>query len=189
MLCATAEGDEASFTALFDRCKQQVYGYAMHFTRSEHSSEEIVQDVFLNLWVHRATLREVDRVEAYLYTVTRNRCFDHLKKLASERALKQGWALRMKRSEDTASERLLDHEYQRLLDRAMEQLPLQQKKIYRLIDLQGERQEQIAEYLHISRHTVKVHLAKARAAVRRYVAAHLDMAVLLIITFSFMAPF
>lgn len=180
-----AEGDEEAFEELFQRYKQQIYAYAMHFTHSVAASEEAVQEIFLKIWLHKERLRQIDRFEAYLYTITRNLCFDHLKKLAHERTMKRQWSQSAKRSEESADTRVICNNYENLIHQALELLPPQQKKIYTLSFYQGQKQEEIAQRLHISRNTVKVHLAKARAAVRNYLAAHVDKAILLLITSFF----
>jgi RNA polymerase sigma-70 factor (ECF subfamily) len=179
------EGDEKAFQELFHLYKQQVYAYAMHFTRSVMISEEIVQDIFLKLWLHKTHLREIDRFEAYLYTITRNHCFDHLKKLAREHAMKQQWILSVDPSDESAEDKVIYNNYESLIHQALESLPPQQKKVYALSFYHGRKQEEIAQHLHISRNTVKVHLAKARATVRNYLAAHLEAVVLLLMSIFF----
>ena len=183
ILAAVSEGDERSFRELFHLYKQQVYAYAMHFTHAVAASEEIVQDIFLKLWLHKEGLRGIDDFEAYLYTITRNLCFDHLKKLAREQAMKQEWIRSASLYEENVETAVVYHHYDDLIHKALELLPPQQKKIYTLSFYQGQKHEEIARYLHISRNTVKVHLAKARAAVRNYLAAHLDTMILLLIAF------
>lgn len=176
-----AGGDESSFRDLFNSFKQQVYAYAMHFTHSVPASEEIVQDIFLKLWVNKERLAEMNNFEAYLYTITRNLCFDYLKKLAHEHALKVAWSRDAEMSEENTESVFQYHHYESIIQQALDQLPPQQKKIYILSLYQGQKQEEIAESLHISKNTVKVHIAKARAKVRHYLIAHLTGFILLLI--------
>lgn len=185
ILLAVSGGDEKSFRELFGLYKQQVYAYAMHFTHAAAVSEEIVQDIFLKLWLHKESLGEIDDFEAYLYTITRNLCFDYLKKLAREHAMKRELGRSAVLSEQNVEPSVIYRHYDDLVHKALELLPPQQKKIYTLSFYQGQKHEEIARYLHISRNTVKVHLAKARAAVRNYLSAHLDTMILLpIVLFS-----
>lgn len=182
ILIAVAEGNEASFEELFHLYKQQVYAYAMHFTHRESTSEEIVQDIFLKLWLHKEDLTRIKCFEPYLYTITRNLCFNYLKKFACERALKQELSLSQKTLEDSAESTVIYRDYENLIQQILELLPPQQKKIYTLNFFQGQKQEEIAQSLHISRNTVKVHIAKARETVRKYLAAHIDLIIFLLIT-------
>lgn len=181
ILIAIAKGDEISFRELFNLYKQKVYAYAMHFTHSTTASEEIVQEIFLKLWLHRKDIQKVDRFEAYLYSITRNLCFDHLKKLAREQAMKQELSRSGTISDESVESKVIFNNYESLIQQALELLPPQQKKVYTLSFYQGQKQEEIAKHLHISHNTVKVHLAKARTTMRKYLATHLDRVILILI--------
>lgn len=181
LLKTIAEGDRKAFRKLFNLYKDQVYAYAMHFTRSQTHSEEIVQEIFLKLWLHKETLAQIDNFEAWLRTITRNLCFDYLKKLAREQALKQKLGTTLNKSDENVEFSLICNQYENLMHQALELLPPQQKRIYTLSFYQGKKQDEIAGSLHISRNTVKVHLSKARAAVRQYLATHIDPYCILIL--------
>lgn len=189
ILTAIAKGDEISFRELFQLYKQKVYAYAMHFTHSATVSEEIVQEIFLKLWLNKKELQEVDRFEAYLYSITRNLCFDHLKKLAREQAMKQELSQSGTISDESVESKVIFNNYESLIQQALELLPPQQKKIYTLSFYQGQKQEEIARHLHISYNTVKVHLAKARTTMRKYLAAHLNKVILILIALFYYSWF
>ena len=178
LLLGVAQGNEKAFDKLFQAYKSKIYAYAMHFTRSKSSSEEIVQEIFLKLWIQKNNLLQIERFEAYLYTITRNYCFDHLKKIAHAQAAKQEWQHLAQPNYEDAETRAVCNNYDLLVQQAMELLPPRQKKIYALSFYHGHRYEEIAKDLHISRNTVKVHLAKARSAIRKYIAARLDLLLL-----------
>lgn len=179
LLESVAHGDEKSFGELFYHYKDRVYGYAMHFTRSVIASEEIVQGIFLKLWLHKEELSQVHRFEPYLYTATRNLCFDYLKKLAHEEDLKQEWSRSAAVSDNLTEAGIICRDYETMVNEALDTLPPQQRKIYTLSFYHGQKYEEIARYLNISRNTVKVHLNKARTAVRNYLATHIDLIVLI----------
>lgn len=177
----SAAGDQQAFAEIFHLYKHRVYSYAMHFTRSVAVSEEITQDIFLKLWLHKENLGEIKQFEAYLYTITRNLCFDYLKKLANEHAMKQQWRRNITIEEDNIEETMLRKEYEGLIYKAMEQLTPQQKKIYALSFYNGWDCKSIAQSLQISRNTVKVHLAKARTLVRNYILAHMETTIIIVL--------
>ncbi len=185
LLETVAGGDEKAFEELFHQYKQRVYAYAMHFTDAVIVSEEIVQDVFLKLWLHKESLREVERFEAYIYTVTRNLCFDYLKKLAHERAMKLEWGRAAGVSEENTGFMVVYKDYENLVCQALDRLPPQQKLVYILSRHQGQKHEEIAKQLHISRNTVKVHLTKALGTIRNYLDTHLKIIALIISSFFF----
>jgi RNA polymerase sigma-70 factor (ECF subfamily) len=181
LLRRIAAGDQAAFTVLFDAYKDRIYTIALRLTDSTTVAEEIVQDVFLQIWLKRDTLTAVDHFKAYLFTATRNQVFNVLKRLARHRAVAGELAL------DTATERsdtdtlLLDKEYQAILREAVEQLPPQQQQVYRLMKEQGLKRDQVAEQLSISPQTVKVHLAQAMRSIRAFCIARLDLYIALVL--------
>lgn len=183
LLEAVAGGDEKAFQELFHQYKQRIYAYAVHFTDSVTVSEEIIQDVFLKLWLYKENLREVERFEAYIYTITRNLCFDYLKKLAHERAMKIEWGRSAGVSSENTEFAVAYKDYESLVYQVLERLPRQQKLVYMLSRQQGQKHEEIARQLHISRNTVKVHLAKALGTIRNYLDTHLKITVLIISSF------
>src|ERR1700753_883755 len=84
-----AEGSEYAFTQIFDRYRGMVYSVAWHFLRSPVLAEEIVQDVFMKIWLKRQELPELQNTENYLFILTRNLVFDRLKALSYEAAAPQ----------------------------------------------------------------------------------------------------
>lgn len=167
LLLQIAEGDETAFTTLFHQYKQQIYAYALRFTRNVSLAEEIVQDVFLKIWVHRQSLPEVDRFEAYIYVTARNISFNCLKKMAREKARQENWdgeAITIL----TATEEEVHTDYKRIIIQAVDRLPPRQKLIYTLRHERGLKYDEIAQHLQISPNTVKVHLVQALRSIRSH---------------------
>jgi RNA polymerase sigma-70 factor (ECF subfamily) len=80
-------GDESSFRALFHRYQEDLYCYTRSLVKIEAQAEEIVQDVFLKVWLNRHTLDTKLSFKAFIFTITRNLAFNFLKKAANDREL------------------------------------------------------------------------------------------------------
>jgi len=185
LLHRVASGDEAAFAELFNAYKGRVYSIGMRLMGTSVAAEEIVQDVFLKIWLKRETLISVEHFRAYLFTATRHEIINALRRIARRRGI-AGEALR--ESEPGASDTdalLLDKEYQEILRQAIERLPAQQREVYRLIKEQGLKREVVAEQLRLSPETVKVHLAKAMRSIRAFCISHLDLYIVLVLFDSF----
>jgi RNA polymerase sigma-70 factor (family 1) len=181
LLRRIAAGDEAAFTALFDAYKDRIYTIALRLTDSTLIAEEIVQDVFLRIWLKRDTLTLVDHFRAYLFTATRNQVFNVLKRLARQRALSGELISHVGGETSDTDNLLLDKEYQGILREAVDKLPLQQQQVYRLMKEQGLRRDQVAGQLAISPETVKAHLAQAMRSIRAFCIARLDLYIALVL--------
>lgn len=172
-------GSELAFAQVFDRYRPQIYRTARKFLKSTALAEEIVQEVFLKVWLLRETLDEVARLDAFLYTIARNLTLDALRKLATESVAKQQMALITEMSDNSTYRALQETQYSELLEQAVAQLPPQQKQVFQLAKVEGLSHEAIAERLNISRLTVKTHMAKALQAIRHHLQPHLGAMVFL----------
>ena len=86
-----AAGDENAFTELFKNYYNQLGGFITRLTESETLTQEIVQDVFLKIWINRTALAEIDCFKAYLQVVAKNHAFNCLKQIATENSHKKEW--------------------------------------------------------------------------------------------------
>ena len=66
-----AEGDEAAFTFIFNQYQGKLYSVAVDITHSPEIAEEIVQDVFLKLWLKKEKLSLVESFSGYLFIIMR----------------------------------------------------------------------------------------------------------------------
>lgn len=168
LLLKVAEGDERAFRTLFEKYHGILATHIMRITRLQESTEEIVQDVFLKIWMSRETLSEIQDVHAYLYIVSKNHALDSLKKTARNRVSfsDADWKLVEKSLVHTEYE---DEGPLGLIDEAIDRLPPQQKKVFLLSRQERKKYSEIADQLGISRETVKKYLQLATVSISTYV--------------------
>jgi RNA polymerase sigma-70 factor (family 1) len=153
-------GDEKAFRAIFDLYKVDLYKIVFNLTRSHVTSEEIVQELFIGLWVSREHLDKVEDPNAYIYRILLNKLGRFNKKEATQRKLKI--ASINNQSSNNVTEELVDaHETQRMINEALVKLPKNQKTVYRLSRQEGLSNFEIASQLQVSTNTVKSHLYRA----------------------------
>lgn len=168
LLTQVAEGDEHAFRAIFEHYKAPFYGAAFKMTRSADVAEEIVQQVFVTIWVKRQLIAETGRPADYMFTILHNCIYAHFRKLARERELKTQLGKEQDESEDLIEFLLLEKENKAILENAISQMPPQQRLVYKLAKQEGWSREEIAERLNISPNTVRNHLAAAVEFLRSY---------------------
>jgi RNA polymerase sigma-70 factor (ECF subfamily) len=179
LLHQAAAGDAIAFRQLFDAYRGRVYSFALHLTENTATADEIVQEVFLRVWLYRDKLTEVIHFSAWLHTITRHQVFDALKAQARERALYQG--MPEQAASNNVADSMAGKEYELLLRQAVGRLPDRQQLIYHLSRDAGIQHAEIAGRLNISRHTVKTHLVHALKTIRRYLQYHSDGMLVVII--------
>jgi DNA-directed RNA polymerase specialized sigma24 family protein len=165
LLLKVANGDEISFRQLFEHYWDNIYGVALAYTKSTVIAEEMVQDVFLKIWLNREKLAMVEKFDGYLFTVARNHIFNELRK---------------KVKEEPFIDSLLNY-FQETSGSPEKQLPPQQRIIYCLCRQDGLSQDEIATKLQISRHTVKSHMNKALKFIRNFLHLHFEIKNVLIL--------
>lgn len=134
-------------------------------TRSDEVAEDIVQDVFMNIWIKRESLVDVDNSSAYFFTAVYRRVYHHYRKIALEKKLLRV-APPIKESVNTTEEMVLARESNELISQAIDKLPPQQQLVFKLSKQDGLSREDVARQLQISPHTVKNHLADALKFIR-----------------------
>jgi RNA polymerase sigma-70 factor (ECF subfamily) len=135
-------------------------------------AEEVVQDVFLKIWLKRADLDHVKSFKAYLYVVMQNTMYKALKQSA---ALHTETLQIVHEHTTNTSDAVLDSDYKHLLQQGVERLPNQQKQVYQLIREKGLNRKEVAGLLGIDPETVKFHLSKAVKSLWNYCRLHLHL--------------
>ncbi|MGV3556548.1 RNA polymerase sigma factor [Larkinella arboricola] len=168
LLARIVMGDESAFVTLFHHYKDKIYSVALRLTESTFIAEEVVQDIFLKLWLKRDALSMIKDFESYLFIMARNQVFSALKKSARQKQLADDLALEIPTSENATYNALFGQECEKIIGEAVDLLPPQQKQIYLLSKEQELKREEIAKLLQISPDTVKAHLSKAIKRIRAY---------------------
>lgn len=167
LLAEIATGDERAFRKLFDLYKERFYAVVLKMTNSDEVAQDIVQDIFMNLWNKRASLVDIDNPSSYFFTAVYRRVYHHYRKLALEKKVLQA-ASPAKEAVNTTDEMVLAHESENLIYKALEKLPPQQQLVFKLSKLEGLSREDVAHQLQISPNTVRNHLADAIKFIRVY---------------------
>lgn len=173
LLARIAQGDEAAFADLFHHYRDYVYTVACRLTDSPALSEEIVQDVFLKIWIKRDTLPGIRDFKSYLFIVSRNHIFSALKQLTRRQGVVDEFASLLPVAGNVTDDSVLEKEYRELLHQAIDRLPPQQKQVYLYCREQGLKREKVAGLMQIAPETVKAHLAKASRYIRAYCLSRL----------------
>ncbi|WP_295117727.1 RNA polymerase sigma-70 factor [uncultured Chitinophaga sp.] len=180
LLQRVSRGDEQAFRELFHAWSDPLHAYICRLTHSNELAEEIVQDIFLQIWTTRETLASVRNFPPYLFVISRNHALNALKKALREKKRQQAWeAVNTQEWDDNTN---LEPQLG-LIETAISQLPPQQQKVWILCRRQGKKYQEVAEEMRISRETVKKYLQYANQSIMEYVAARTDACLLFLLFF------
>jgi RNA polymerase sigma factor (sigma-70 family) len=84
LLLLLVNGSEYAFQLIYDKHHNRIYRVAMRYLKSPVVAQEVVQDVFMQLWCKREQIKTDLPIEAWLFTVAKNNILTRIKKLANE---------------------------------------------------------------------------------------------------------
>ncbi len=172
-LLGLTEGSEKAFRLIMDHWYLRLYNFANGYLDHAENTKEVLQDVFLKLWDNRQKLAEQTNLNAYLFTLTRNRCIDLIRRerlMLQFRTDKQDEYLRLTENFDALSDPILDDlfalELQDEINRAVSGLPEQCRKVFIMSRTNGLKNKEISVSLELSEKTVESHLTKALKTIK-----------------------
>jgi RNA polymerase sigma-70 factor (family 1) len=161
------EGDVLSFDNIFKKYNKKVYYFAFSYLKNREEAEDVVQEVFMNLWRYRNQINEYYVFSKYLFKITYTTTCKKFRKQASDKKQMEE-VMRNCISEDNSTN--LDIEYNNLLETAnslIEKMPSRQKKIFLLCINEQLTTEQVAQQLNISKKTVENYLSKVKTSLKK----------------------
>ncbi|WP_134088714.1 RNA polymerase sigma-70 factor [Olivibacter sp. XZL3] len=176
-------GNSIAFETIFDRYQGLVYSFAKRLTRSDSLSEEIVQEVFIRIWMGRKKMVEVQNFGAYLNRAVRNQVYNALRQLAIREKAREQMQQDVFFIEEEDAGYIDQEALENLLKKAIDRLTPQQKKVYNLCYQEGYKYQDAAKKLNISSLTVHSHMKIALKTIRTYIGARIDAVFVLLFAF------
>ena len=157
-------GDESAMADLYDRYSGIVYGVALRVLGNTTAAEDVLQEVFLQLWRNpQAFDAERGRLPAWLAVITRNRAIDHLRKRPPEEDI-EGLAISTGVNlENTAAQRQAVDKVRGVLS----QLPSEQRRLLELAFFDGMTHSEIAEKTGEPLGTIKTRIRTGLLVLRK----------------------
>ncbi len=159
-------GNMLAFDALYKKYSARIYKFAFSILKLPEEAENIVQDVFLSLWINREKVDEVSSVRYYVFSIAYHSSISVIRKRLKE---SQFLDKLMRQQDLTQESAALQAEYQELeekLNEVVNALPARQKEVYLLHRVEGLKYAEIAERLGISVNTIENHISRALRTIR-----------------------
>lgn len=168
-------GNEKAFLFLFNKYRKEVYAYSLSIVKVETYAEEIVQEVFLKIWLKHKELNESLSFRAYLIVITKNMSLKVLKKAVREREMRDQVFFRSQKTFEPVYNKFRSKELDDIKEKAISKLPPRRKLIFELSRTKGMSYEEISAELNISINTVKSQMNKALVSIRAFLLENGDI--------------
>jgi RNA polymerase sigma-70 factor (ECF subfamily) len=166
-------GDEGAYDSVFRTWYPVLVRVAGVLLREVDASEEIAQEVMLELWRRRHVIDTGVPLRAYLLRAVRNRSLNHLRHLRVRRQTESD--VEALYDEPTGSDQaIVAKELAEAVQVAMRELPPRCREVFELSRVHGLRYAEIAETLSISQKTVEAQMGKALRIMRERLAPWLS---------------
>ena len=161
-----SHGDKRAFDILFIKYYPILVKFIEGFIKDNEQARDMGQDIFLRIWNQRSTLLELTSFKGYLYKNAKfaiYNYFDH--RQVDQRFISE--ALRRAMQVDDVEEQCFAQELKKMISLAVEHMPEQRRKVFRMSREEGLTNQQIADKLNISKRTVENHITTALAELRK----------------------
>jgi RNA polymerase sigma-70 factor (family 1) len=154
-------GHKAAYATIYDRYKRLMFDHALKKIGDADAAQDILQDVFLNLWTNRAQISESENLKGYLYTAVRNKIFNLIAH-SKVRSIYATSMMQYAQSGDITTDHLIrERQFTELIDREIASLPERMREIFLLSRKEHLKNKQIADQLNLSEHTVATQIKRA----------------------------
>lgn len=158
-------GDKKALTTLYDKYWKPLFISSYNILKNKEVCEEIIQDVFIEIWNKRSELEIKVSLQSYLYACVRYKVFYEFRK---------NTIIRVELFEDlngrfhyaTPETKVMYKELEQLIESIVGNLPQKCQNVYRLSRNEHLSHKEIAQQLNISTKTVENHITNALKVLR-----------------------
>ena len=186
---STKISTEKEFNTLFNLYYEELCRIAMPLVKDIDVVEDVVQDVFVKMWIRRDEIEINTSFKAYLYKTVVYRAIDHLRRKKNADKVKDELKNVYPRSHNNTDSGLLEKELTNAINQGIDKMPENMRMIFQLSRFTGLKNREIAEQLNISIKTVESNMGKALKAMHEHLKPYLKTTGNLIVCLLFFKYF
>lgn len=170
------KGNIEAFEKLFRRYYASLFNYAMVYVKQKDDAEEVVQDLFFNLWKNKEKLNITSSIKSYLFRSVYNNSIQLVRKKRKTISVESE---QIKKDEGKSeSDHLQYKELNDSIQKVLSILPERSRKIFELSRFEGLKYQEIAEKLSISVKTVEANMTKTLKTFRKHLKQYRNLILL-----------
>ncbi|OMP79455.1 RNA polymerase subunit sigma-70 [[Flexibacter] sp. ATCC 35208] len=173
---------EPAFNALYQAYSKPIWLRILRLVKDKDIADELLQEVFINIWKNRQQIDLEKSFKAFIYTVAQNLVYNYFRKNASDSNLLQNLLLQSPQHYMNVEQLMEERELKRLLDEAIDQLSPQRKRAFILCKVEGRSYGEASKIMGVSIATINSHITQSMQFLKEYTLKHLK--VILVILFT-----
>lgn len=162
-------GDRAAFAWVYKNYCRKLFDYAVLMTNDAEQSEDIVQDIFLKLWMNREKLKGIENFTGYIHMMCRNHVMNSFRRKKRAADVKRTYLSDAALTIHAVDDEINFRETKRLIAIAFKKLPKQPQKVIILSREYGMKRKEISKTLNKTELTVKNQLYEGVKLLREMV--------------------
>ncbi|MFO7619688.1 MAG: RNA polymerase sigma-70 factor [Bacteroidales bacterium] len=155
-----------AFDILYKKYSKRLYFFGYSILKSQEETENLIQDVFLNLWEKRNDVERDASVKYYLFSIAYNSAITRIRQKTKESEFISYIKSLPEIIEEPTNLKIEFNELSNKLEGIIQELPQRQKQVYILHRVKGFKYSEIAERLKISPNTIENHMSRALKTIR-----------------------
>ena len=182
-------GSQEALGELYVRYKKRLFYACYQYVRNKDDAEDIVQDIFLQLWEKRHDLNPELSFSGYVRTIAQNTTLKLFRHFDVHSRFAQNILMNETDSTNETEDAIIDNDYVKLLNELIERLPPRQKEIFRLSRIEGLSHQEISKQMNISvenvRNQVSLALKKIKSQLKHHADIHIKTEIILLLLFIY----
>ncbi len=174
LFSALKKGNKNAFTLLYERYWEKLYYVAHQHTQSAQESEDLIHEIFIDLWNNRKKIRIKKTVSSYIFTALKYKIF----RLYDYKSVRNKYAERVKQKDNNSLNitemELSFNELYHLIENEIDKLPERCKVIFKMRRMEEFSVEEVAEKLKISPNTINNQMTKASKILKQNLKEYLN---------------
>lgn len=173
------KGNEGAYGYLVEHYHNRLCVYANSLIRDDLLAEDIVQNVFIQVWEKRIQLKHDFSLENYLYKSVHNKFIDQYRKGKAVMELEKKYIAALEMAVEEKDE-IQEQKILNILFEAIQELPPKCKQVFLLSKKEGLTNIEISEYLNVSKKTVEGQITKAFGILREKLGKKYELIMLMV---------
>jgi len=159
ILIRAKKGDLDAFEYILSFYEKAIYNYCLRILKNSSNAKDVTQETFIKVYTHRKLIDPEKNIKTWIFTIATNTTYDFL------RGKKRKNEISLDEENETISSFEAYYPQEGLVsdvDRALEQINQEYKKVLLLFYQQGFQYQEIAEILNMPINTVKTHISRGK---------------------------